>query len=153
MNLVGRFNEDNDGSMPSLSFGPAADRQVVFQNYTLRYARGLYSTVPAIVSNAADEVAGCTTYPANNRSAGPRQVAANMTTTSRFICPAHNTSELRVKSGSVTYRYQYAGTFTNISPRGWMGAYHESDLPMVMGTYNGFRALQGERLDLPRRTS
>jgi Carboxylesterase family len=153
VNFVGGYNEDNDGSMPSLSLGPAADGRVVFQNYIERYARVLYSKVPAIVSNAADEGAGLTMYPANNRSAGPWQVAAGLTTTSRFICPAHNTSELRVKSDSVTYRYQYAGNFSNISPRGWMDAYHDSDLPMVMGTYNDFRPREGERLVLQRRTS
>ena len=119
--FVGRYNGLNNGSMPSLSFGPMPDGQVVFENYTERYVRVLYSGVPAIVSNAADEGAGLTTYPENNRSAGPWQTAADRTTLSRFICRSHNTSVYRRNCGSVTYRYQYAGNFSNVSPRGWMG--------------------------------
>lgn len=33
-----------------------------------------------------------------------------------------------------TYRYLYAGNFTNMSPRPWEGAYHNSELPMLFGT-------------------
>jgi carboxylesterase type B len=29
----------------------------------------------------------------------------------------------------------YAGNFTDISPRPWLGAYHTADLPLVFGTY------------------
>ena len=152
--FVGRYNDENNGSMPSLSFGPTPDGKVVFANYTQRYVDRSYSRAPAIVSNCADEGAGLTTYPENNRSAGPWQVAADRTTLSGFICPSHNTSVYRGQTESLTYRYQYAGNFSNVSPRGWMAAYHDSDLPMVMGTYNDFRALdKGPELDLQRRTS
>ena len=33
-----------------------------------------------------------------------------------------------------TYRYLYAGNFSNISPRPWEGSYHSSELPMIFGT-------------------
>ena len=151
---VGNYNENNVGGLPGLDFGPIPDDRVVFKNYTQRYVRGLYSGIPAIVSNAADEGAGLTTYPKNNRSAGPWQVAADRITVSSFICPSHNTSKLRQGTGSTTYRYQYAGNFSNVSPRGWMGAYHDSDLAMMMGTYNDFRSLEeGEELKFQRDVS
>jgi len=38
-----------------------------------------------------------------------------------------------------TYRYRYAGNFTNISPTTWLGAYHSSELPMLFGTHPNFR--------------
>ena len=152
--FVGRYNDGNNGSLPRLSFAPTADGQVVFANYTERSSMGLYSGVPAIVSTCSNEGVALTTYPANNRSAGPWQVLADQTTLALFVCPADTTSMLRAETGNVTYRYQYAGNFSNVSPRGWMAAYHDSDLPMVMGTYNDFRALdEGSELDLQRRTS
>ena len=38
--FVGRYNDGNNGSMPSLSFGPVPDGKVVFSNYTQRYING-----------------------------------------------------------------------------------------------------------------
>jgi cholinesterase len=38
-----------------------------------------------------------------------------------------------------TYRYMYAGNFSNISPRPWMGAYHQSELPQLFGTHGNYR--------------
>jgi len=40
---------------------------------------------------------------------------------------------------SKTYRYQYLGNFTNVSPLPWMGAYHSSELPLLFGTHYEFR--------------
>jgi carboxylesterase type B len=34
-----------------------------------------------------------------------------------------------------TYRYRYAGNFSNVSPLPWFGAYHSSELPLVFGTH------------------
>lgn len=42
-------------------------------------------------------------------------------------------------AGLTTYRYQYAGNFSNISPLPWFGAYHSSELPMVFGTHYEYR--------------
>jgi len=33
-----------------------------------------------------------------------------------------------------TFRYLYAGNFSNIAPRPWEGAYHSSELPLIFGT-------------------
>lgn len=33
----------------------------------------------------------------------------------------------------------YAGNFSNISPRPWMGAYHGSEQPMQFGTHGNYR--------------
>lgn len=45
----------------------------------------------------------------------------------------------RLENNRTTHRYFYTGNFTNISPRSWMGAYHESELPMLFGTHMNFR--------------
>jgi hypothetical protein len=59
--------------------------------------------------------------------------------------------------GLPTYRYQYAGNFSNISPVDWMGAYHSckiliysyynseyadknpAELPLIFGTHYEYR--------------
>lgn len=38
-------------------------------------------------------------------------------------------------AGLATYRYQYAGNFSNVSPLPWFGAYHSAELPLVFGTH------------------
>lgn len=41
----------------------------------------------------------------------------------------------RVKYGYTTYRYLYAGNFSNISPLPWVGASHATELPLLFGTH------------------
>jgi carboxylesterase type B len=153
VNFIGDYNAVNNGSMPSLNFGPVADGKTVFANYSERYERGLHSKVPAIVSTCANEGAGLIKYPANNVTEGPWQDAMDKLTLDLLVCPAHDTSTLRKGTESKTYRYLYAGNFSNVSPRSWMGAYHDSDLPMVMGTWNDFRTIAGAELALQRKVS
>jgi carboxylesterase type B len=42
---------------------------------------------------------------------------------------------LRNEVNLPTYRYEWAGNFTNIAPVDWLGAYHYSDLYMLFGSY------------------
>ena len=39
----------------------------------------------------------------------------------------------------MTYRYYYAGNFSNLSPSPWVGAYHCAELPLIFGTHSNFR--------------
>ncbi|KXL49856.1 hypothetical protein M433DRAFT_148942 [Acidomyces richmondensis BFW] len=56
-----------------------------------------------------------------------------------FFCPATESVRVRQQTYHVTFRYEYGGNFSNISPEPWMGAYHSSELPMLMGTSGDFR--------------
>lgn len=71
--------------------------------------------------------------------AGPNQTLAHQALLSTFFCPATETIRLRQQTGRLTYSYRYAGNFSNISPRPWMGAYHSSELPLLMGTHPDYR--------------
>jgi acetylcholinesterase len=51
-----------------------------------------------------------------------------------FLCPADYTTKLRYQAEAKTYRYLYAGNFSNVSPKFWEGAYHSSELPLIFGT-------------------
>lgn len=52
-----------------------------------------------------------------------------------WICTAYTDSILRSSLGLDTYRYMWAGNFSNISPVPYLGAFHWSDLLMIFGTY------------------
>jgi len=70
---------------------------------------------------------------------GPNQTLALEALLSNFFCPTTDTIRHRQATGRLTFRYLYAGNWTNISPRPWMGAYHSSELPMLMGTHPDYR--------------
>lgn len=129
VDFVGHYS-DND-SVPALSFAPIPDEKLIFSNYSDRYSKGLVAKVPAIVGTALDE--GTVLVPYAEK--GVNETLADLTTLIYFLCPAHTTSHLRTQLGLRTYRYQYAGNFSNLSPLPWLGAYHSSDIPMFFGTY------------------
>jgi cholinesterase len=70
---------------------------------------------------------------------GPDPALAEAALLSTFFCPVTESSRLRQQAGLATYRYQYAGNFTNVSPAPWLGAYHGAELPMLFGTHPNFR--------------
>ncbi|PYI04623.1 carboxylesterase [Aspergillus sclerotiicarbonarius CBS 121057] len=138
-NFVGQYADS--GTTPSLVFTPIADGKIVFSDYPSRAENGLIANTPAIMSNCANEAAALYTYPSTNATAGPWQPGVNAATLKDWLCVTANTSIVRCNAGRKTYRYQYAGNFTNVSPFHWMGAYHSSDLTMNFGTYPDFRGV------------
>ncbi|KAK3395316.1 Alpha/Beta hydrolase protein [Podospora didyma] len=133
-NFVGQY-QDN-GTRPPLTFKMVPDDRTVFFNYTARTEKGLISRIPALVSTTSNEEASLYRYPASNVTAGPYQPAVDAATVDVFVCLARNTTQARKQQGVTTYRYEYAGNFSNVTPLSWMGAYHASDIPMIFGTYN-----------------
>lgn len=124
----------NNGTSPGLAFVPVVDNRLLFENYTARALAGKYSRKPALIGNAADE-GNSFTLP-YNATYGPPRADADATTVGLFMCPTIQTSHDRYTSNATTFRFLYAGNFSNVSPKWWLGAYHSSDLPMVFGTYN-----------------
>jgi hypothetical protein len=118
-----------------LSFSAIADQRTVFSNYTERYLTGMISKTPMIYSNTANEGGAFVPFPADDPQRYPNQTAANLLTES-IMCGAAKSSTLRNSIGLPTYRYQYAGNWTNQDPLPWMGAFHSSDLSMIFGAYD-----------------
>lgn len=56
-------------------------------------------------------------------------------TESIIACPVSAEVKNRNSANLTTYRYQYAGNFSNISPLPWFGAYHSSELPLLFGSH------------------
>ncbi|KAI0129093.1 Alpha/Beta hydrolase protein [Xylariales sp. AK1849] len=133
MNFIGQYSDNNTD--PGLYFRPVVDERIVFSNYTQRAKAGFISKIPALVSTTANEDASLVAYPVNNLIAGPNHTVVNSVTLSGFVCPAFYARNVRVYNNLTTYRYQYAGNYTNITPYWWMGAYHASDVPLIFGTY------------------
>ena len=91
--------------------------------------------IPKIIGTTAREAAPLVPYPISNYSAGPSEQLIYSRTLST-VCAAHNTSVLRDEIGLSTWRYEWAGNFSNINGGvPWLGAYHYSDLYMLFGTY------------------
>ncbi|KAK1750904.1 lipase 1 [Echria macrotheca] len=132
-NWVGQYKDN--ATKPTLTFKPAPDERVVFFNYTERDRLGKVPRIPAIVSTTSNEVSTLSTYPLKNVTDGPYQPTINAGTVGIFVCLASNTTANRGRQGLTTYRYEYAGNFSSVTPLAWMGAYHASDIPMVFGTY------------------
>ncbi|EMC94807.1 hypothetical protein BAUCODRAFT_141074 [Baudoinia panamericana UAMH 10762] len=140
--------QDNSSStnptQPAISFSVVADERIAFSNNTARYAEGFVTKVPIIYSSVANEGGSLAPYPASDPLAGVNQTVANGITESLSLCTGANTTILRNQYGlPPTYRYQYAGNWTNQDPLPWMGAFHSSDLPMIFGAYEYSSANRG----------
>jgi len=122
-------------SHTNLSWRPVANNITVFPNNTARGLAGQQANIPAIIGTNSEDGVPFTTYNPN----GVNTTAATNAGLSTFFCPATETTRLRLVTGLPTYRYYYGGNFSNISPTDWLGAYHSSELPMLMGTYGDFR--------------
>ncbi|KAI1766594.1 carboxylesterase [Hypoxylon sp. FL1150] len=133
------FNYTASGATPALYFGPQADGKIVFTpaEYLSKGEAGDYANVPMLVGSNAQEGSSFVPFSVNSTITAA-QIA---TLTDEVVqCPVAKTCKFREDSGRLTYRYFYAGNFTNISPIPWVGAYHFSELPLVMGTHNDFRS-------------
>jgi carboxylesterase type B len=71
---------------------------------------------------------------------GPGAAALRMATLRTIACPVASYTKMRNLRPQryVTYRYEYAGNFSNISPVSWFGAYHSSELPLLFGTHDEY---------------
>ncbi|KAE9362952.1 carboxylesterase [Stipitochalara longipes BDJ] len=136
-NFVGQYQDNSTlvkTSQPAIAFTRQIDNKYVFSNYTGRYLNGQIAQLPKIIGTTAREASALVPYPVHNASVGPSEqliVAQTLAT----VCAAYNTSILRNEVNLPTYRYEWAGNFTNIAPVSWLGAYHYSDLYMLFGSY------------------
>lgn len=126
-----------------LQFTPIPDKRIVFANYTERYEIGAFSSIPAII--------GTNQYELNALNTGKPQEALVKAGNASFLCGAATASQFRKEHGRTTYRFLYEGNFTNVSPPGFEGAYHASELPLIMGTAGLFHGESTEYEELVGR--
>lgn len=136
-NLVGQYQDNStlvNTSQPAIAFTRQIDEKYVFSNYTERYLTGKVAQLPKIIGTTSREPSALVPYPINNYTEGPSE-ARILTQTLNTVCAAYNTSVIRDQVNLPTYRYEWAGNFSNIAAPSWLGAYHYSDLYMLFGTY------------------
>ncbi|KAI0165253.1 alpha/beta-hydrolase [Hypoxylon sp. FL1284] len=146
-NFIGHYADDK--KKPSLFFRPTVDFKVIFENYTERAELGLLSKAPALVTLTANEKSSLIKYPVDNLIGGPNKTEVDEGTLEEFVCPAFNSTNERAMNNLTTYRYQYAGNYSNLTPLSWMGAYHGADIPLIFGSYN----ISGNATDLERQAA
>lgn len=89
-----------------------------------------------MIGSTAREFSALAPYPVHNYTEGPSEDLILAGTLGSVVCPAYNTSVFRDQHKLTTYRYQWAGNFSNINGQvPWLGAYHFSDMYMFFGTY------------------
>jgi hypothetical protein len=129
INFMGQYQDNstlNNPTQPKISFNPVADEQLVFSNYTERYLTGMVTKAPMIYSSVANEGGSLAPFPGPTKP--QNQTAANLIT-ERVLCGAAESSVWRHSIGLPTYRYQYAGNWSNQDPLPWMGAVSSSSIP------------------------
>ncbi|KAJ5793224.1 uncharacterized protein N7503_009202 [Penicillium pulvis] len=122
-----------------LKFVPFVDDISIFGNYTLRYELGALSDRPAIFGTNLREGYEAAPWPSDPETTAANATVADGYTDYAFLCPAMLTTGYRETLGLPTFRYQYRGNFSNISPYFWFGAFHGSELPLLFGTYGDYR--------------
>ncbi|TGO27214.1 hypothetical protein BPAE_0045g00110 [Botrytis paeoniae] len=135
---------------PALSFNAVLDDEIVFSNYTQRFINNQLSPLPVIYGFTDNDTMSLDAFPANPLTESAHRTLASITQIPRFICPNSAASYYRTQLGLKTYRFQYRGNFSNVSPLPWAGAYHSSELPMIFGTSEDFR---GKNTELEWATS
>ncbi|PYH98710.1 hypothetical protein BO71DRAFT_437980 [Aspergillus ellipticus CBS 707.79] len=93
------------------------------------------SPQPLITGSNTNEGAGFVSF----TPTGPGSSTLFNLTESVIACPVAQEVKNRNRVGLPTYRYQYAGNFSNISPVSWFGAYHSAELPLLFGTHSEYR--------------
>lgn len=136
---------------PSISFGAYVDNVHYFANYSQRVADGLTSGKPHIFGNCERDFATLNAITLDHLAGdGPPGNVSDAASPTGLQCAAARESTARQAQNLISYRFQYNGNFSNISPLPWMGAYHSGELPMLFGTYNDFR---GNGTDFETATS
>ncbi|KAL0934394.1 chlorogenic acid esterase precursor [Colletotrichum truncatum] len=134
-NFIGKYGDL--GKRPALSFGPIPDDQIVFRNYEERAAAGKLARRPTLISFTANEFSSLVPWPKENVTEGPWQPPVTAMDI-QWVCAGHNATVARNQlstSEAPVFRFQYAAEFPNLNVYSWLGAYHNSETPLVFGTY------------------
>ncbi|KAF2226115.1 carboxylesterase [Elsinoe ampelina] len=154
-NFIGQYQDNStlvNASQPAIAFTRRPDNKFIFNTtqYIEKTRSGNIAKIPKMIGTTAREASALVPFPINNYTAGPSEQRI-YTQTLGTVCNAYNTSFYREQAGLTTYRYEWAGNFSNVNGGvPWLGAYHYSDLYFFFGTYG---IAPGEVPDFERATS
>lgn len=143
------YIQEGSAAKDNVSFGLIVDNATIFSNYSHRIQSGKYAKVPLLIGTNTNEGAVVVPYnfPGSESAAQlPKQAQAIADSFNFGLqCSTIREVRLRAEAGSSTWQYSYAGDFSNVSPRKWLGAYHTAELPLVFGTYGLERGSERRR--------
>ena len=121
------------GARTPPAFQPTIDNITVFSNYTELAASGSFAKLPYLAGNCDNE-AGF--YKIGAFAQGSNLTAAqwNIFDLESFTCATGTETAHRVNYNVPTWRYRYFGDWPNLRLYPSSGAYHGSDIEMVLGT-------------------
>ncbi|KAH7353573.1 acetylcholinesterase [Plectosphaerella cucumerina] len=134
-NFIGKHTDAKKD--PPLLFRLVPDEKTFFLNYTQRSEEGKIARRPAIISFTANEMASLVEV-ANITVGHGDQDAIDAGTIDFAICPGLNSTAYRNRLGddAPVFRFQYAAEHPNLNIYDWLGSYHNSETPLVFGTYH-----------------
>ncbi|KAF4914944.1 putative secreted lipase [Colletotrichum viniferum] len=136
MNFIGKYGDRAE--TPALSFGLVPDDHVIFRDYDERAAAGKIARRPSLISMTANEFSSLAPWPKDNLTEGPWQPPVTAMDVA-WVCSAFNATAARNRlstSEAPVFRFQYAAEFPNLNVYSWLGAYHNSETPLLFGTYD-----------------
>lgn len=133
VNFVGQYGDR--GETPPLTFSLMIDERVIFSDYHARAEAGKVARRPAMFSMTTNEYSSLLPWPPKNLTEGPDQDVVNSATIPFSVCSLLNTTTYRNKLDIPVFRFQYAAEFPNLNTYPWLGAYHNSETPLLFGTY------------------
>ncbi|KAK6069852.1 chlorogenic acid esterase precursor [Seiridium cupressi] len=125
----------DNGTTPEFSFAPITDEKTVFSDFYDRAVNGNIAALPTLMGSNRDDGVPFVPYSAD----GVNATLVRQVTMQYFFCPTYKSANNRVAAGAPVFRYEYSGNFSNISPKPWMGTWHNSELPLLFGTHSNYR--------------
>ncbi|KAF2759748.1 fatty acyl-CoA hydrolase [Pseudovirgaria hyperparasitica] len=132
-NFIGRYGDRAE--QPALSFSVVPDDRIVFRDYEARAKAGKLARRPSMISFTANEFSSLAPWPKDNLTEGPWQAAVTSRDIAAVCTMLNATTRRNQLPDAPVFRFQYAGVFPNLNVYDWLGAYHNSETPMVFGTY------------------
>ncbi|KAK1483810.1 fumonisin esterase [Colletotrichum abscissum] len=134
-NFIGQYTDR--GEAPAIFFSLVQDERIIFRDYEARAAEGKLARRPVLISLTANEFSSLVPWPKENLTEGPWQTLVTEADVV-WVCAAYAATVARNQLSTTeapVFRFQYAAEFPNLNVYDWLGAYHNSETPLVFGTY------------------
>ena len=120
------------------NFQATVDNMTIFSipTYTSRSLSGDFAPIPYLLGNTNYE-SGYYRVPARAQGNSPPESAWTQFQLESFTCPTAFQARSRAASDTPTWRFRYFGDWENLRLYEGSGAYHGSDLEMVVGNSEG----------------
>ncbi|KID64795.1 carboxylesterase family protein, partial [Metarhizium hybridum] len=114
---------------------PMVDNVTLFtmREYVHRGSAGKFAKIPTLMGHTKNEGDSILNW---TEKCGVNKTLSDLATALIFNCNMALEAGFRYVHRVPTWRYRYAGVFPAVTPFPWARAYHQADIPMLMGTYN-----------------